>query len=110
MQRVGGAQRCRLQREQVMLGAVVHVACQFDAVVDTLVEASEYRVLESPRGFPRERSPVQATRDRRDDLGHREIGHEDVVTTLDDLVELCATGFRKIKLQDGAGVAVQGAS
>jgi hypothetical protein len=110
MQRIGGAQWCRLQREKVVLGSAVHVACQFDAVVHTLIETPDYYgVLESSRRFSRERSLVQATSDRRDDLGHNEIGHEDVVPPLHDLVELGATGLRKIELQDSTGVAVQGA-
>jgi hypothetical protein len=51
---------------------------------------------------------VQTTRDRRDDLGHGQIGHQDIIPALYDFVEFLAAWFRQVELQQGAGVAVEG--
>jgi hypothetical protein len=107
MQRVGGAQRNTLQRQQEVLRSAVHIAGQLDSMVPALVEAPEDRALKPPRGLSSERSLVQPPRDGRDDLRDSQIGHEDIVPALDDLVELVATGFGQVELQQGAGVAVE---
>ena len=106
---VGGAQRSRPRRQKEVLRSAVHVAGQLDAVVDALIEAPEDRVLKSSRGFPRERPLVQTTRDCRDDLGYGQIGHEDIIPALHDFVELVTARFGQVELQQGAGVAVEGA-
>ena len=82
MERVGGTQRSRLQREQEMFRSAVDVPCQLDAVVDPLVEAREDRVLKSPRRLPRERLLVKSPRSRRADFGYGQIGYEDILSSL----------------------------
>src|SRR5207302_807017 len=91
MERVGGTQRSRLQREQEMFRSAVDVPCQLDAVVDPLVEAREDRVLKSPRS-------------RRADFGYGQIGYEDILSSLSHFVELVASGFGQVQLQQRAGV------
>jgi hypothetical protein len=44
----GASLRSRLQREQEISRPAVDVPCQLDAVVDTLVETRQDRVLKSP--------------------------------------------------------------
>jgi hypothetical protein len=47
-------------------------------------------MLKASRSFPREGPLTQTAGERRGDLGHRQIGHEDVVPAFHDLVELVA--------------------
>src|SRR5262249_459349 len=51
MESVGSTQRSRLQREQELFRLAVNITRQLDAVVDTLVEAREDRVLQPSRGL-----------------------------------------------------------
>src|SRR6267142_2535057 len=88
--------------------AAMDVAGQLDPVVDALVEAVHDGVLETARGLPRDRALAHAPAERGHDLGHREIRHQEVAPALDAHVELLATGFGQIQLQEGAGVAVEG--
>src|SRR6266508_3379216 len=87
----------------------MHVAGQLDAVVHVLGEAPEDSVLKLSRGLPRERPLVHTTRDRGDDLGYGQVGHENIIPTLHDFVELVAARLGQVKLQESAGVAVEGA-
>jgi hypothetical protein len=43
----------------------------------------------------------------RDDLGHRQIRHENVIPALDHFIEFVAARFGKVQLEQGAGVAVK---
>src|SRR5712692_2166872 len=106
---VGGAQRSPFQRQQVVLRSAMHVAGELDAMVHVLVEAPEDGVLKSSRGLPRERPLVQTTSDRGDDLGYGQVGHENIIPALHDFVELVAAWLGQVKLQESAGVAVEGA-
>ncbi len=60
----------------------MNISSQLDAVVHALVEAPEDRVLKASRRLPRERPPTQTVGERGDDLGHGQIGHEDIVPAL----------------------------
>jgi hypothetical protein len=107
MKGVRRTQPSRGPRQKVVFGTPVYVADQLDTVVHALVEASEDRLLESLRVLPRERPLVQAAGDRRDDLGYRQIGYENVITALHDFVELVTARLGQEELQEGAGVAVE---
>jgi len=85
----------------------VHVAGLLDAPVRTAVETSSDRVLHAARGLSRDRALTQATRQRGDDLGHRQIGHEQVVPSLHHAVECVTAGLGQIELEQSAGVAVE---
>lgn len=99
MKRVGRAQRRRVRREEEVFRPAVHLASHLDSVVHTLVEARENRVLKPSCGLSRERLLVQAPRCRRNDLGDRQIGHEDVIASLEHLVELVAASFGQVELE-----------
>jgi len=47
--------------------------------------------------------------ERQDELGHRQIGHEDIVPALHDLIELVAARLRQVELEESARVAIEGA-
>ena len=66
-------------------------------------------MLKASRGLRREGPLAQTAGERRDDLGHRQIGHEDIVPALHDLIELVAAWLRQVELEQGAGVAIEGA-
>src|SRR5436190_10914038 len=106
---IGGAQRSRRQAQKEVLRPTMNISSQLDAVVHALVEAPEDRVLKASRRLPRERPPTQTVGERGDDLGHGQIGHEDIVPALHDLIELVAAWLRQVELQQGAGVAIEGA-
>jgi hypothetical protein len=109
MKGVGGTQRTALQRQLEVLRSAVHVAGQLDAMIDAFVETLENRVLKPPCRLSGERPLVQASCNRRDDLGDGQIGHEHIIPALYDLVEFVAPWFGQIELQQGAGIAVEGA-
>jgi hypothetical protein len=109
MKGVGGTQRTALQRQQEVLRSAVYIAGQLDAMIDALVETLENRVLKPPRRLSGERPLVQASCNRRDDLGDGQIGHEHIIPAFYDLVEFVASWFGQIELQQGAGIAVEGA-
>jgi len=106
---VGGAQRRLRQAQEQVLRPTVNIPRQLDAVEHTLVEAPEDGVLKAARSLPRERPLTQTNGERGDNLGHGQIGHEDIVPALDDLIELVAASLRQVELQQGAGVAIEGA-
>jgi hypothetical protein len=107
MKGVGGTQRGALERQQEVLRSAVHIAGQLDAMIDILVETLENSVLKPPRCLSGERPLVQPSRNRRDDLGDGQIGHEHIVPALDDLVEFVASWFGQVELQQGAGIAIE---
>jgi len=107
MERVGGPQRTRLQREQEVLRSAMDVPCQLDAVVDTLIETRQNRVLKSSRRLAGERLLVYSPRRRRDDLSYGQIGNEDVLSPFDHCVELVPSGLGQVQLQQGACVAIE---
>ena len=109
MKGVGGTQRTALQRQQEVLRSAVHIAGQLDAMIDALVQTLEDRVLKPPRRLSGERPLVQASCNRRDDLGDGQIGYEHIIPALYDLVEFVASWFGQVELQQGAGIAVEGA-
>ena len=88
MESVGSTQRSRLQREQELFRLAVNVTRQLDAVVDTLVETREDRVLQPSRGLARERPLVKSPRGCRDDFGYGQIGYEDIMSSRYRVVEL----------------------
>jgi hypothetical protein len=92
-----------------MLRPAVDIARQLGAVVHAFVEAAEDGVLEAARGLSREGSLAETPRDRRNDLGHGQIRHEDIVPALHDLIELVAARLRQVELEQGARVAIEGA-
>jgi len=94
VKRVGGAQWSLRQVQEEVLGAPVDVAVHFHALVHALVETPDDGVLKPSHRVSRERPLTEAAGERRDKLGHRQIGHEDVVTALHDRVELIAAGLR----------------
>lgn len=96
VERVGGAERCLLPRQEEVLRSTMYLASQLDAVVHAPVEAPENRMPESPGGLPRERPLLKATSNGRDDLGDGKIRYEDIIPALYDFVELVAAGFGKI--------------
>jgi len=96
VERVGGAERCLLPRQEEVLRSTMYLASQLDAVVHAPIEAPEHRMLESPGGLPRERPLLKATSNGRDDLGDGKIRYEDIIPALHDFVELVAAGFGKI--------------
>jgi len=81
-----------------VLRSAVHVAGQLDAVVPTFVEAPEDGVLKSSRGLPRERPLMQTPSDRGDDLGHGQVGHQNIIPALQDLVKFVAARLGQVKL------------
>ena len=109
VKRVGRPQWSLPQRQEQVLGAPMDVAGQLDALVDTIVEAREDRVLEASCGLARHRSVAQTAGDRRDDLAHGQVRQQDVVTPFDQLVEVVALGLGQVQLQQRARVAVDGA-
>ena len=109
MKGVGDPQRSALERQQDVLRSAVHIAGQLDAMIDALVETLKNRMLKPPRRLSGERPLVQASRNRRDDFGDSQIGHEHIIPALYDLVEFVASWFGQVELQQGAGVAVEGA-
>jgi len=76
---VGGAQRRLRQAQEEVLRPTVNIPRQLDAVVQTLVEAPEDGVLKASRSLPRERPLTRTMGERGDNLGHGQIGHEDIV-------------------------------
>ena len=108
MERVGGSERSLWQAQEEMLRPAVDVAGQLDAVVHALVEATENGVLKAARDLSREGSLAETAGKRRDDLGHGQIGHEDIVPAFDDLIELVAAWLRQVELEQGARVAIEG--
>ena len=109
MKSVGGAQRSLRQAQEELFRPAVDLASQLDAVVHALVETPEDGMLKASRSLPREGSLTQTAGERRDELGHRQIGHEDIVPALHDLIELIATWLRQVELEQGADVAIEGA-
>ena len=98
MKSVGGAQRSLRQTQEELLRPTVRVSTQLDTMVHPLVEAPEDGMLKAPRGIPRERPLAQTAGERRNDLGHRQVGHEHVVPALHDLIELFAARLRQVEL------------
>ena len=109
MKSIGGAQRSLRKAQKEVLRPTVNIPSQLDAVVHALVEAPEDGVLKASRRLPREQPPTQTLGERGDNLSHGQIGHEDIVPALDDLIELVAASLRQVELQQGAGVAIEGA-
>ena len=105
---ISGAQPSRWIHQEVVLGAAVHLTSQLDAMVHTLVEASEDRLVESSRNFPRNRPLVEAAGGCRHDLRYREVGDENVIAALDDVVELFAAWLGQKELQKCARITVEG--
>jgi hypothetical protein len=104
---VGGAQRSLRQAQEELFRPAMDVTSQLDAVVHAVVEAADDGMLKASRGLLREGPLTQTAGERRDDLGHRQIGHEDIVPAFHDLVEVVAAWLRQVELEQGAGIAIE---
>ena len=109
MKSVGGAERSSREVQEEMLRAAMHVASQLDTLEHSSAEAVDDGVLHAARHLPRQCSLTHTTRQRGDDLGHHQIGHEEVVPSSDNPIELLAAGLGQVEFDEGAGVAVEGA-
>jgi hypothetical protein len=107
MKGISGSKRDVGQGDEEFLCLTMCVPGQFKAPVGTVSKAFDDGLLDAPNHLSRQ-NPLPATAaQRRDDFGDRQVGHEHIVPTFHDLVELCAARLGPVKFEQGAAVAVE---
>src|SRR5438128_10999332 len=90
MKRVGRAQWDVGQIQEEVLGAAMDRRRQLDTSVCAIVETPDDDMLHTPDNLSWDGTLTRSARQRRDNLGDRQLLHQQIVTSLDKRAELVA--------------------
>ena len=107
MERIGRPQRDGIDRKKKPLRLAMHGRKELDTPIESLGHVAEDRAMQPRHHRSIQTSFATPAGERRNDLGDREIGDQQIAATLDRPIQLCASGLRHVELDQGAGIAVQ---